>query len=406
MKTPLLLVSICFYAFSISAQMITNYTSADGLGSDAVNDIAIDENEAIWFATQGGLTKYSTNTWTTYDLSTAPDMIHDQITAVASDGKGGIWIGTDFGASLFSGGTWQNYDDNTGLGDNRINHIFIDSDGLVWMGHNDGVSVFDGSMWTSFDRNDGLPFGGVTYTAEDSEGVIYLATPLGGVFVLSRNNWTSITESNGLLSNSVTSIAIDADDNKWIGTSDGISVFDKNNSHIRNETRVLTLPPPDTLNPIEDVLVDNDGRIWAGVYVDYLVTEGGVSYLDGTMWKQFDAQSGLAGPVVRGMAADVNNDIWVATSTGVSQISLRSTSTDNLFVSDLTIYPNPTHDHLFINKNEDQVWEQIDIYALNGQLVKSERNFVQGNLRIDVSDLGSGVYQVVAGNNVGRLIKH
>ena len=192
MKTPLILALVMFGSLTMHAQMITNYTSADGLANDAVNDVAIDPSGNIWFGTQSGLTMYDGVTWTSYDLNNSPDMIDDQISSVASNENGGIWIGTDFGISLFENGVWTSYDESNGLEDERVNHIFVDGEGIVWVAHNDGVSYLDNGNWTSYTRNDGLPFGGVSYTAEDQNGDKFFATPLGGVFYREGGSFSAI----------------------------------------------------------------------------------------------------------------------------------------------------------------------------------------------------------------------
>ena len=213
------------------------------------------------------------------------------------------------------------------------------------------------------------------------------------------------TESEGLLNDRVRSIAIDNSNNKWVATSDGISVFDKDNLHVGNATRVLTLPPPDTLNPIEDVKIDSKGNIWAGIYVDYLVTEGGVSYFDGSDWSEFDVNRGLVGPVVRRLAIDQNDDVWVATSTGVSKISLQSTSTDNKLELSLYVYPNPATDYLMINDAEiSETNEMVKIYNSTGQrvlthIIRDADNMV----KIDITSLETGVYHVCVANKVGKF---
>ncbi len=40
----------------------------------------------------------------------------------------------------------------------------------------------------------------------------------------------------------------------------------------------------------------------------------------GSEWVDYDEDDGLAGPVVRRLAIDSQNNVWVATSTGISKI--------------------------------------------------------------------------------------
>ena len=88
---------------------------------------------------------------------------------------------------------------------------------------------------------------------------------------------------------------------------------------IINYTKMYLLPPPDTLNPVVDIEMDNWGRIWVGIYVGYLA-EGGVAYWNGDVWLDLDIQDGLAGSNIKDLSIDSNNDIWIATTSGISKV--------------------------------------------------------------------------------------
>lgn len=62
---------------------------------------------------------------------------------------------------------------------------------------------------------------------------------------------------------------------------------------------------------------------------------------------------------------------------------------ENVFAN-TNVYPNPTASMLNISNVENT---DINIYAINGQLVKSEKN-ANGNVSIDLSDMASGMYIV------------
>jgi len=79
------------------------------------------------------------------------------------------------------------------------------------------------------------------------------------------------------------------------------------------------MPPPDTLNPVVNIEVDSWGRIWTSIYVGYLA-QGGVAYWNGSIWQDLDISDGLAGPNIKELAIDSDNNIWIATTTGVSHI--------------------------------------------------------------------------------------
>ena len=75
-----------------------------------------------------------------------------------------------------------------------------------------------------------------------------------------------------------------------------------------------------------------------GSHICWLFDEGGVAYFDGVDWQDFDISDGLIGPNIRGIAIDIYNNAWVATSTGISKISLPISSTNNLFINPFVIF--------------------------------------------------------------------
>jgi ligand-binding sensor domain-containing protein len=399
MKLKLTMALSAFLAVGSFAQTFTNYTSADGLLSDNVNCLDTDASNNLWFGTQNGVSMFDGTTWTGY--TTTDGVVDNTIQAIHVATNGDVWVGTDFGASVFASGVWTSYTTTDGLGNNQIKCISEDSDGDIWFGTNNGTSEFDGTNWSSLGTSEGLPFGGVVDIDQHSNGNMYFSTGLGGVYIYDGTAMTSITESEGLLNNRVRALVINDQNNKWVGTADGITVLDNSDAFFMNHTTMLTLPAPDTLNPIEDIEMDSQGNIWVGVYVDYLVTEGGVCGYNGSQWVEYQVADGLVGPVVRAVAIDDNDDLWVATSTGVSKLSNHGLSVEEQAMNEFVVYPNPASDVVTIVMKEGTA-DVVEIYNNAMQLVKSE-NMVNAKVAIDVTGLSSGMYFVKVNNTISKL---
>jgi len=78
-----------------------------------------------------------------------------------------------------------------------------------------------------------------------------------------------------------------------------------------------------------------------------------------------------------------------------------TTEVDNIFTNGqnaVSIYPVPVKDYAFINF-KDAVKARVDVYSLNGTLVKSEQ--INGSAQIDLKQLSKGVYtmRVVSGES-------
>jgi len=318
-------------------------------------------------------------------------LVNDNVKVITSASNGDIWVGTDFGASHFDGTNWTTYDNTSGLNSNQVKSIDEDANGSIWIGTNLGVSYFDGTTWTSYFSPD-LHWSGVKATAFDSNGDKWFASPLGGITHFDGTTFTPYDTSNGLLSQFVTDILVDNNDNKWVGTSSGMSVLDASNTSFTQHTRMYVMPPPDTLNPVVDIAF-NDlwGHVWTTIYVGYLA-EGGVAYWDGSKWEDFHVSDGLVGPNVRGLTIDSQHTVWVATSTGVSSIMFPAISVIATEKSTFNLFPNPSNDVLYLNNGTQNI-QQVKMYNNLGALVYLNDNKKQ-QYKIDVSSFSKGLYYV------------
>lgn len=380
-------------ALQLGAQTITNYTTTDGLMDNFVECINVDVDDNIWFGTSVGFQKYdpSTPDWTNFDIANYPDMVSNSIKQLNST-LNAIWIGSDYGINIWNEPVLTTYNSTNGLASNQVKSIDVkdNSPDDIWIGTNQGVSHFDGSSWISYSTPD-LHWSGVNATAFDSNGDKWFASPIGGITHFDGTTFTSYDTSNGLLSQYVTALLIDDQDNKWVGTSSGMSVLDASNTSFTQHTRMYIMPPPDTLNPVVDIAMDSHGRIWTAIYVGYLAV-GGVAMWDGNQWIDFDVTDGLVGPNVKGLAIDFQDNIWVATSTGVSKISAIPSAVSAIKNNGFDLFPNASNDKIYI-ANENQKIQQLKIYNNLGALVY-ENNSNQLHYSIDVSSFSKGLYYV------------
>jgi len=393
-KLIILLMSIV--ALQLDAQTITNYSTADGLLSDFVECINVDVNDNVWLGTSIGVQMFDGSSLAVYDVANYPGMLSDNIKVITAMTNGEIWIGTDYGANQLVSGVngfmWLPYTTSNGLASNQVKSIDEDANGGIWVGTNQGVSYFDGNSWVSYSSPD-LHWSGVNATAFDSNGDPWFTSPLGGITHFNGTTFTPYDTSNGLLSQFVTGLLIDDQYNKWVGTSSGMSVFDATNTSFTQHTRMYIMPPPDTLNPVVDIAMDSHGRIWSAIYVGYLAV-GGVAMWDGNQWIDFDVTDGLVGPNVKGLTIDSQDNIWVATSTGVSKISAIPSAVSAIKNNGFDLFPNPSNDKIYIT-NENQKIQQLKIYNNLGALVY-ENNSNQLHYSIDLSPFSKGLYYVNA----------
>ena len=304
---------------------IVNYTSSDGLLSDYIECIAIDNSDNVWLGTPFGVQVFDGTSLAVFDQENYSLMLSNNIKCIKATSNGEVWIGSDYGVnrliSPYSNPSLIQYTNMQGLISNQVRSIDEDQDGGIWIGTTQGVSYYDGVNWISYSSPD-LPFGGVCGTAFDLNGDKWFASPLGGVTHFNGNDITTYDQTDGLLSKYVRDVLVDLEGNKWIGTDYGMSVLENSNSLFTQHTRMYIMPPPDTLNPVVNIAIDSWGRIWNSIYVGYLGI-GGIAYWDGNVWSDIDVSDGLVGTNIKSLVIDSEDNIWVATSSGLSNIIIQ-----------------------------------------------------------------------------------
>ncbi len=137
-----------------------NYTTLDGLGSNAVSAVERGPDGALWFGTWCcGVSRYdpATGDWRTF--STGDGLADDFVLAVAAGPDGALWFGTPGGVSRYdpATGDWRTFSTGDGLADDDVRAVAAGPDGALWFGTTAGVSRYDLAMddWRTFGAGDG-----------------------------------------------------------------------------------------------------------------------------------------------------------------------------------------------------------------------------------------------------------
>jgi len=273
-----------------SAQVFTNYTTAEGLADNGVNCVAVDADDNIWFGTNKGISKFDgVSTWETMNVADGTGLLDDVITAIHITEFGEVWVGTDFGICRYTNGEFTCYTDENDIGNKRVQAITEGIEGDMFFGNRSGYARLDAmGDWSSFGVADGIPFGGVKDIEVGSNGTIWLALGLSGIIIKASNGDQFAFQEPAILSNSVTGIVLDGGE-AWISSGAGVDNFTNLSTDIFiPHPDVFELPPPHTLNQVVDVQIDSKGRVWAGIFIDYLVNVGGITFLEDEVWTSFD----------------------------------------------------------------------------------------------------------------------
>ena len=146
----------------------------------------------------------------------------------------------------------------------NVNSSLQDKAGNLWFGTSgDGVYKYDGKSFTQFTTSNGLNSNSACPLAEDKSGKIWIGTD-NGVCLYDNNKFSKIQIAlpNDTLSSkyNVWSIMQDKSGKLWFATSIGVYVYDGKSFSIFKVTEDIKY----CTAKIERILEDNAGNIWFG----------------------------------------------------------------------------------------------------------------------------------------------
>ena len=300
---------------SVYAQTFTNYTIAnmsENMGGTHCFCTAVDPDDNFWVGTREGLSKFDGENWTIY--TTEDGLIGHTVTDIVFDEEHNVYVATSSGISIFNGETWTSYTYDDGLPDSHIATIALDHDKNIWVGSVHGVAKFDGTKWTTYNEQSGYPYTSIEDIKFDQDGIGWFVSIPDGLIKYEDDTWTEYVDANGETINAPFCIDVDLFNNKWVGTSSGAYMLNKNTS------RFYTKSDGVAGQSIYGIHADMNGNIWLG-------TSYGASKFDGAQFKKYRKSSGLVTNEVQDISSDSKGNIFFCTPKGVSKFDGNSWST-------------------------------------------------------------------------------
>mgnify|MGYP003859971955 CR=1 FL=1 len=272
--------------------------------------------------------------------------------SIMQDKQGFMWFGTKNGLNRYDGHNFKIFNSETnsrsGLKDNFIYGLFEDSRGTIWIGTNDGVYTYDSSSESflhfnkTSDQGERID-GPVGEIREDLEGNILIAVNSKGLFkykVESDKLFQYQTlNSSAITDNNTTNILVDEQGDIWVSASRlGVYKFlpstEKFQKSLNNEEviKAAVLQLEDHGNSI--LLGTKDSGVWV---MDKSTGE--------TLPLITKAPTGK-NLFVRDLYKNSNNELWIATESGLfiydleknKYKNLRENLNDSYSISDNAIY--------------------------------------------------------------------
>lgn len=281
-----------------STQIINSYP-------DAINDIAIDAQGDVWFATTNfGIVHYNGSKWKNYRTSNSsiPD---NYISTIDFDSKGNMWISTSGGIVKYDGKNFITYDTSRGIPANEIRCLAVDKNDNIFfiISRVSGIFKYDGNEWYTYQKkltdSTFLFFNNISI---DNKNNIWNASELG-IFKLDGGFQLAYTINDyNMVDESILNMITDKTENLWVAGTMGAAFksIDNNWTIFNSASNFL-----DNYD-IRSICVDSNNVKWVATL------GGGIASYDGTKWTFYNQQnSGLYSNLNRSIAADKNGNIWV-----------------------------------------------------------------------------------------------
>lgn len=212
---------VCRY----DGESLAYFSVKEGFGGIAVRGIVQDADGALWFATDGGVTRYAAGAFTNF--TKANGLADDSVWSMMLDRSGTIWVGTHEGVCRFDGASFVPFplprveiDEPESRFSPRVVFAMIqDREGNLWFGTDgEGAHRYDGASFTSYTTKHGIGGNMVRSIREDRHGRIWIGSDGGGVTCIDGTTRRTYTAKDGLSNDRIYEILEDRAGNLWFST--------------------------------------------------------------------------------------------------------------------------------------------------------------------------------------------
>ena len=344
MKKLILFTVFLFVLQIVNAQFNRQYSTKDGLSGTSINKIIQDKRGFLWIATNNGLNKFDGDRFTYFGIGDGHEngLTDNLITSLFIDIESRLWIGTHSGVWSFSLITekFSSYpvvvNDNlifdffvTDIAQNSKNELYISTSGRGIKKLNISKNIFE----TDSGLEKSIPTQFVKRIFFDKQNTLYATVENNGIYIYDSASNTAqhyTSYNSNIAENQIVAIASGRRNQIYIGTTGGISIYNKQSASfetmvdsrgltvanlffapdstmfvstdgngiffINNENQLQKFNPVnnlanDFINKTFSLLVDKDYNIWCGINYKGLMMLGKPE----SLFYNIDCKSGLGG---------------------------------------------------------------------------------------------------------------
>lgn len=274
-----------------------------------------DKDDLLWISSTNGVIILDLKANKMKGFRQQQGLLHNTVFGLLQVSTGEMWIAGVNGVTIMDRkkgvlkylGRDQNITNDE---DNSLAGLMEDTSGKIWMGTGSGFVYAFNPKDNQLEKFTVNQSNTVYHIVEDKEGQVWIGGSGGltGVFNPQLGRPGNFTKAEGLGSVSVWSTLEVQDGKIWMGTNNGINVYDPKTESLQYITTNEGL----TQNRTSYLLEDSKGRIWVG-------SNGrGMEIIDvkrGTI-QSITEGDGLADAGGTIMYEEANGDMWIGTASG------------------------------------------------------------------------------------------
>ncbi|MFN0257756.1 hybrid sensor histidine kinase/response regulator transcription factor [Pedobacter ureilyticus] len=306
------------------------------ISNNRINAIIEDKFGKLWIGTSNGLNIYNpaTEVFKRVDIKDIKGG-RNYISSVLIDSYQNVWTATFAGVKLVDTQKWV-LKEQIGLKDTTISDLyssvtftlFEDKAKRVWVGSKNGLKLFDPKTKRLLPLPKGIANAKELMTSkiivikQDKAGNLWFGSETSGLFryepqtdVL-RIFKTEDGNPRSILSNWIRDIYVYDQKQIWIGTRNGLSIFDTQTGQFSNHTHSAVDPNSLSDNTIWSFMHDDAAGIWIGTFAGGLNIYYPSNTNFGNIGERIGDRMGLSHLVVNAISEDKNGGLWVGTYGG------------------------------------------------------------------------------------------
>jgi ligand-binding sensor domain-containing protein/serine phosphatase RsbU (regulator of sigma subunit) len=327
------------------------------LSNNHITSIFKDNQNSIWIGTLAeGINKFNPlkNKFAHFreEIDKPKSLPDSRITSILKSANDNLWIGTASGGiavltpenekeRIFK--IYQHREkDVTTIASDKVSVVYEDRQNQIWVGTSEGLELFNDQKQTFekiliYNKKLSNPKKlSVKEIYQDSKNNYWIGLYQQGLLKILPSGETELFKNEiyndfSLSNNYVRVIFEDRIGNIWIGTEDGLNLYDNTPNSEKFVRYMHQIENPNSISNDEilSITEDDNGNIWIG-------TANGLNKFDVKkgLFTLFTEKEGLPNNIIHGVVCDLQNRIWVSTSQGVAELDPYSKTIRSYDMSD------------------------------------------------------------------------